>query len=278
MKKILITLVLCAGASLCAAGWGRQGHSTVAYIAETHLTPRAKKQIAEYLHGNTLTSVASLNDAFKGVMKVDMGSEFLSGEPRINTLPHTFEADMNFEPNRKINDDGRYVKNCVWFIEQYAASLKAGAREMDDSTRFARIASIVHFVGDMHCPEHIRYHSANPDEGDMTIGYYNVKFKGEEIRFHSLWDTEVIIANRPWGFTDLAYLIDTASKKEIREITSGDVWDWARDSAECSYEVHSVKPGQKLGKYYIYEHQALVDSQLRKAGYRLAKILNDIFD
>ena len=48
MKRIL-TFVLCA-AIFCgtASGWGRQGHSTIAKIAENNLKPSAKKKIEKY--------------------------------------------------------------------------------------------------------------------------------------------------------------------------------------------------------------------------------------
>ena len=273
MNKKLLLLLCCA--LLCcgtAAGWGRKGHATIARIAENHLTKTTKKKIAGIMHGEPISGYASYADDHKARLLVDMGFDPVGGEPRINTLPHTFEANMDFEPFRGINDGGRYVKNCIHFIEQYASDLK-DYKALDDSTAFTELVLLVHFVGDMHCPEHIRY---NPD--DMTIGYYKVNFRKEDIRYHTIWDDMIIEIKHPWSFSDLAYMFDSCSEDEIAEIVKGGPYDWGRDIAKCCWGTHQVKPGDVLTMDWYYDQLPLMRSQLRKAGYRLAKELNMIFD
>ena len=271
MKRIIITL--CLLIMCCTAqGWGRKGHATIARIAEMHLTKTTQKRIAEIMHGEPISGYASYADDHKGKLLVDMGFDPVGGDPRINTQPHTFEANMDFEPFRGINDNGRYVKNCIHFIEKYAEDLKH-YKELDDSTAFTELVLLVHFVGDMHCPEHIRY---NPE--DMTIGYYKVNFRGEDIRYHTIWDDMIIEIKHPWSFSDLAHMFDSASKEEIAEITKGGPYDWGRDVARCCWVTHQVKPGDVLTMDWYYDQLPLMRSQLRKAGYRLAKELNMIFD
>ncbi|MBQ2544067.1 MAG: S1/P1 nuclease [Bacteroidales bacterium] len=271
MKRIIITL--CLLIMCCTAqGWGRKGHATIARIAEMHLTKTTQKRIAEIMHGEPISGYASYADDHKGKLLVDMGFDPVGGEPRVNTQPHTFEANMDFEPFRGINDNGRYVKNCIHFIEKYAQDLKH-YKELDDSTAFTELVLLVHFVGDMHCPEHIRY---NPE--DMTIGYYKVNFRGEDIRYHTIWDDMIIEIKHPWSFSDLAHMFDSASKEEIAEITKGGPYDWGRDVARCCWVTHQIKPGDVLTMDWYYDQLPLMRSQLRKAGYRLAKELNMIFD
>ena len=271
MKRIIITL--CLLIMCCTAqGWGRKGHATIARIAEMHLTKTTQKRIAEIMHGEPISGYASYADDHKGKLLVDMGFDPASGEPHVNTQPHTFEANMDFEPFRGINDNGRYVKNCIHFIEKYAQDLKH-YKELDDSTAFTELVLLVHFVGDMHCPEHIRY---NPE--DMTIGYYKVNFRGEDIRYHTISDDMIIEIKHPWSFSDLAHMFDSASKEEIAEITKGGPYDWGRDVARCCWVTHQVKPGDVLTMDWYYDQLPLMRSQLRKAGYRLAKELNMIFD
>jgi len=255
-----------------ASAWGRKGHATIARIAESHLTETTKAKINEIMHGDKISGCASYGDDFKGKWKVDMGFDPTGGDPRVNTQPHTFEADMNFEPFRGINDNGRYVKNCIHFIEKYSEDLKDW-KALDDSTAFTELVLIVHFVGDMHCPGHIRY---NPE--DMTIGYYNVLFNGNEVRYHTLWDDMIIDLKFPWSFSDLAYLFDTATASEIKAITAGGPYDWGKDTARASYPVHKVLPGAVLNWDWYFSQMPLMKSQVRNAGYRLAKQLNMIFD
>ena len=271
MKRIFTLILVAAMAIGTASAWGRLGHATVAKIAENHLTKGAKKQITEYMHGQSIVKWASYADDCKPELLVDLGFE-PSNAARHITYPHTFEANADGTAYRDIRNGDKYVKNCIYYIEKIAADLKANAKTMPDSARVASIALLVHFVGDMHCPEHIRY----PE--DQTIGYYTVYFGKEKIRYHSLWDTEIIATRNPWGFAETAELLDTYSKEQIAQVTAGTPYDWGYDSATVSREVHSVAEGTKLDKReYLNKYTPLAESQIRKAGYRLAKILNSIF-
>ena len=242
-------------------GWGRLGHATVARIAENHLTKTAEEQLSKYLNGSSIVEYASYADEYKDKLPFVDGIAY----------PHTFEVNMDFEPFKGIYDGDRYVKNCVHVIETFAGELR-DARNMTDSLRFLEIVLTVHFVGDMHCPEHIRY---NPE--DMTIGYYKVKYGNEDLRYHTYWDDRCL-ATYPWSFGDLAYLFDDCSEKEIAEITAGGPYDWARDCAEKSWPVHLIKEGDTLTRDWQLETRVLAKTQIRNAGYRLAKLLNIIFD
>ena len=69
-----------------------------------------------------------------------------------------------------------------------------------------------------------------------------------------------------------------ASKlKEVNELTKGDVYDYAQDSARSCYSTAcKYKGGDSIDINYPTDVRDLLFSQLRNAGYRLAKILNDI--
>ena len=271
MKRILTLLCAVVLVVSSASAWGRLGHATVAKIAENQLTKKAKKQITEYLGGESIVKWASYADDSKPELLVDLGFE-PSNAKRFVTYPHTFEANDDCTPYRDIRKGDKFVKNSIYYINQLADNLKANAENMTDSVRVAHIALIVHFVGDMHCPEHIRY----PE--DQTIGYYKVYFGKEQIRYHSLWDTPIIASRNPWGFSDTAALLDTYTKAQIAEVTAGTPYDWGYDSAKVSRKVHEIKEGAKLDKrLYLNEYGPLAEDQIRKGGYRLAALLNEIF-
>ena len=74
-----------------------------------------------------------------------------------------------------------------------------------------------------------------------------------------------------WGKTsadEVAEKIDNASKREIRKIVSGDVYDWVNDIAKMNVIIFDIEHT---------ESHDLVNSQLRNAGYRLAYLLNQYF-
>ena len=140
--------------------------------------------------------------------------------------------------------------------------LKNRIRELDDSTRLARIQLIVHCVGDMHCPAHIRY------PGNTTIGYYKVDYFGREMRYHTIWDSEIVQRPHPWSFTDLAWLLDRYTEAEQAEITSGTVYDWGRESAAASKCIYDVQPGESIANDFIKKYKPLAESQIAKVCFR----------
>lgn len=269
MKKIVYLALALLMCSQAAFGWGRIGHATIARIAEDHLTPEAQKIINEYLDGESIVKYASYADKHKNRLLIDVGFD-PEGTDRVTTYPHTFEANLECIPFKGINDNGRFVKNCVHYIEKMAAELK-DHKNMSDSLRFHNIVMIVHFVGDMHCPEHIRYY---PD--DMSIGKYDITYNGEKTTMHKIWDSQLIATLHDGDQNDVALRIDKYSKKEIAKITSGSPYDWAADCAAVSKPVHEVPEGAVLTTEYAEQNREIIEKQLCKAGYRLAKVLNKV--
>ena len=139
MKKTLF--LLSAALILCfdsAFGWGKMGHDAIAYIAECHLTPKAKKTIEKYI-GTSIVHYASWMDAYRF-------------EPQYahTSLWHTAWVDDNdeYDPTRK--PDGNAIKGIEDTME-----LLRDYKSLDDSTVVVSIKYLVHLVGDMHCPTHV---------------------------------------------------------------------------------------------------------------------------
>ncbi|MDO4950082.1 MAG: S1/P1 nuclease, partial [Bacteroidales bacterium] len=151
--------------------------------------------------------------------------------------------------------------------------LKENARNMNREERKRAISLIVHFLGDMHCPMHIVF----PD-GPLK-GNFKVTYKGKETTYHSFWDSGIMKQDAPWSFGDLAFLVDTATPAEIVDICQGDIYDYGRSSAHDSWAIAiKYKENDTLPGRLASEMRPLLYSQLRNAGYRLAAILNDIFN
>ena len=273
MKRLLLIAAFAALTSAQGAfAWGRLGHAAVARLAEQHLTKKAKANLDKLLDGRSIGYYASWMDDYKPQMLVDLGYTPTNG-PRMHMLPHTFSVDESGEVIRGNRLPGdKYLANCLYYVERAADRLKNRMHEMNDSTRLACIQVIVHCLGDMHCPGHVRW----PD--NQEIGYFNVVLKGSEIRYHTIWDTPIVATTHPWSFSDLAFLLDRYTEEQQRAAIAGDIYDWGRESAANSKCIYDVKPGDKLGHDFILKYKPLAEEQLAKAGYRLAKVLNDIFD
>lgn len=292
MKRTFTALLLAAAGIFMnvfeSAAWGQKGHSTIGQVAQDHLTPKAKKALYEYLDGLPLATIASDADIYRGEWTVDLG--FIPTNPEdarvafvknfdfstpLNISPwsHSVTVDMDFNCYPTDNLDGAYINNAAYYVKNLSEELKKNAKNMDPHERYKAIAIIVHLVGDMHCPMHIVY---NPD--NIVKGHYFVKWKGKELDMHVIWDGKIFEAYYNWGFLDLASLVDTATPKQIAQITEGDIYDYAENSArDCWPAVSAYADGDTLPNTYATDMRPILFSQLRNGGYRLAAIFNEIF-
>ena len=290
MKRLLLTLsvLVLAGAPL-ASGWSRLGHAVVAKVAEDHLSSKARKALAAYLGDETIVSISSDADLQRPFWTMDLG--FIPTNPEaarlswlvpqgfdmntpenISPISHSVTVDRNFNSLRTDNQNGAYVNNAAYYIEQYARELKGGARTMDPELRKRKIALIVHLIGDFHCPMHIVYQGQ-----DELKGGFKVTIGKSQVRYHGWWDGGIFANLLPYSYSDVARIVDTKSKKEIAQITKGDVYDWVHESAVDSWPAHRVKEGDVLDQAFPLEMRPILYNQLRNGGYRLAALLNDIF-
>ncbi len=271
MKK---SLFLILGAILLASspayGWGRLGHSTVAYIAESYLSPKAKKTIDKYLDGKSIISYSSYPDDYRAEHLIDVGFD-ATNTPRMTVWGHSFQANVDGSIYRSERRGTEYVKNCLLRIEPIIENLKNNHKEMSDSARVVSLAFIVHIVGDIHCPKHVRY------EDEQSSGQYPVIFRGREISYHSYWDGHLLKTYHDWGYKDVAHLVDRASKREREELSKGDVYTWAEDTARRGRWTVSCVAGTKITRTMSNEDIKFAEQQLARAGYRLAAVLNDVF-
>ena len=271
-----------------ASSWGKLGHAAIGKVAQDHLNPDVRKTLDKYLDGLSLAAIASDADVYRGTWTADLGfipSNIDDARPKwmkgfdfttpSNIVPysHMITVDKEFKSYPTDNLDGRFIDNIAYYVARLSQELKLNAEKMDPFERYKSIALIVHWLGDMHCPVHIVY---LPD--NVTKGKFKIDWKGQSVNYHTWWDNYIFSAYYNWSFSDMADLVDTADDKEIARIVKGDIYDYAQDSARaCWPAVCQYKEGDVIDVNYPTDVRNLLFSQLRNAGYRLAKILNDIF-
>ena len=270
MKRLLLLTALVIFVCGSSYGWGRREHATVAQIAENHLTPKAKKLITKYLGGRSMVYYSCYADDYQPLY-IDLGWE-PSNYRRMAMFPHTFGVDERGRVPRTIRKGDKYIKNTIYYIDTWSKELAKNHRTMDDSTRLVRLALIIHAVGDMHCPVHIRYHD------DQTLGVYKVRYGNKSVDYHRLWDADLVGKFNMWSYTTLARQYDIFTKKQAAEATKGDVYEWGEDAARRSIPARQYTKGAKIDKTaFMREFTPLAEEQICRAGYRLAKLLNDTF-
>ena len=276
MKRLLtitMALLMC-GTSFA---WSIREHATIAQIAENHLTPKAKELIKEYLGGKPMAYYASHADFFRNEMIVDIGFEPQEGK-RLVVFPHTYHVDKDFNPYREVVKRGESKPhgNMLYHLDRITKELKENHATMNDSVRLVRLYLVIHGIGDMHCPMHMRFIDREP-----SLGLYDVYFgKGDKKKktgYHALWDSRMIGAIHPWSYTDMAALFDIHNKREIAKCCKGDIFEWGKEVAIVSFPMREYREGAKIDEIaYRHKYQQVGEELLTKAGYRLAKVLNEI--
>ena len=265
MRKLVTLLFVALLLPYTAMAWGRLGHRTIAEIAERNLTPKAKANIERYTGGTPLWQLSLWMD------------EVRNDEPYKTATSgwHASIADSDCTSPQVIRDRYRDAKDGVTAMYDFREQLK-NYRQMPDSAVLVALKCMVHIVGDFHCPGHLRYVDAE------NKGRFAVLFFGKKTDLHKVWDTSAITRYRQkWNHTKYADHLNTLSKKEIKQITKGWAQEWfedaARDIRPALYWVYDGKEIEKLDDKFLQKGGPLCEQQLQKAGYRLAKALNEIF-
>lgn len=278
MKRLMLLCVVATLASTSAYGWWGREHATVAQIAENHLTPQAKALIKEYLGGRPMAYYAAHPDHYRHQMQIEVGVE---GEniPKTASFSHAFYVDENFKPLRgPIDDKGEFRKNSLYDMERLAKGLKENHRTMNDSVRLTHLYCIIHGMGDMHCPMHVEVDVNNP----TPHGKYRLTFREGKKKMsksmHGLWEMRMVGVRNPWGCGELANMLDSYTDEQIAEICKGDLYTWGEESARYAALVYRTYPAGCVvdSEEFHARFQKSAEEQIVKAGYRLAKIFNDI--
>jgi hypothetical protein len=136
---------------------------------------------------------------------------------------------------------------------------------------------VIHMVGDMHCPMHAGRLS------DKGGNYMKVKWFGQKTSLHSLWDSKLIESARKWGYQEWTEQLNRLNKKEIKALTTGTYEDWFRETVARAAEIYDYaeRTGEEVPSFsyqYIWDFSPLLENRLQTGGYRLAYVLNTIFN
>lgn len=255
MKKIIITSLLVLCGALSAYAWGPEGHGTICAIAEKNIRPSTKKALDHYL-GRGI--------AFYGVW----ADEYRSDPRYAYSTHHAFNVDVN----------NKYVPSKDWMdsiqLIEEACRLIKDRKNQTDSTVTVQIKILIHNLGDIHCPGHVKY-------CDINTNFKVIPYKGlnNQVSYHSVWDQE-IIDRRHAGLStrDLADDLARLDRKAIKAVQAGTPVDWAEQTAREMRVIYDMAhPGDVLFKEFYNPAWDMVQNQMILGGYRLAAILDEIF-
>lgn len=277
-KTTLLSLLTLASQT---SAWGTLGHDTVAFIAQSFVSTKTATYAKDLL-GDTsnayLANVATWADSYRSTAE----GAFSAPLHYIDALDSPPES-CNVDYDRDCPEEGCVVSAIANYTTRLSQT-ELGATERQKALKW-----VIHFLGDIHQPLHVE----NLAVGGNTI---NVTFEGDKTNLHHIWDTnmpEKLIGGysledaRGWA-SDLVTEIKSgkyanASASWLEGINLNDsiasALHWAQDAN--SHVCTTVLPdgedsveGKELDGAYYDSSIPVIQTQIAKAGYRLAAWLN----
>ena len=267
MKKLsfLKLFVACVVAgtvfSLNLAAWNGRGHQAIVALAQRHLTPTAAANIAKYMDYD-LKQDASWMDHHRQDKEYHYASKWHSF--------HVYPETHLYNPTTRVgHGDAIYAIEYAWYNLSHYEQLTP--EEVVLNLRF-----VLHCVGDMHCPVHCVYTGLKVP---VVKEYHGKETKG----FHTIYDSmpsRLFAGKQP---DQIAEILDTLTDEEMQAIASGTPKDWAKECGDRCEVIYQINPRNgdtpiQMDPDTDEKSRALVEYQLRAAGYRMARLLNECFD
>lgn len=257
IRKNNLTLILSILCSINCFGWGQKGHDVVAYIAEKHLTEKTMHAVDSILNGQSMVYWSNWLDNASHTSKYKYTKTWHY---------KNIDANQAFE-DAPVHQQGDIVTALTTQID----ILKSSTTIKQDAALALRM--VIHLIGDLHQPMHMGHLS------DLGGNKWPVKFFNRDNNLHSVWDSSILESAHKWSYTEWQNQIDRVTPELEKELVSGCVTDWAKETHELATTVYDkTEQGYNISYDYVAEWAPTIEIQLLKGGLRLAHILNSVYD
>lgn len=239
--------------------WGTLGHRIVGEIADSYLTPSARKQVQQILGTESIAIASNWADFIKS----DTSYRYLNswhyvdpeGVESYGQMKSYLQKDTAANAYSKLNFLIKELKN----------------KQLASEKKLFYLRMLIHIAGDIHQPLHV---SRKGDRGGNDI---KVKWFNEPTNLHVIWDEE-LIKLQELSYTEYTKAINHTTLAQRTAWQKQSVEEWMYESYRISDSLRmDVKPDDNLGYNYNYKHIQTLNDQLLKGGVRLAGLLNIIF-
>lgn len=282
--KRTLSLFALLGLTAFSQAWIDTGHMLIATIAERGLKAKALAEAERLLK-------------IGGDAK---NSDFVTTSPwaddvrrqRPETGPWHY-IDYHFRTDGKPDANKPDAENAVWAIDKFSAILKDKSKS--DADRSEALRFLIHFVGDIHQPLHATARDTDEhptgDKGgnDFRITAPSVfaSMNRPPRNLHSFWDFGgglFMGESRPLSSDSKARIEALATKltteypaKSFKKVGDLNPDDWAKESFELSKTVvYDLQEGSTPSDAYVQKAQDVSGHRIALAGYRLARLLNQL--
>lgn len=277
----LIVCVLCSVLLFVNSwAWGMTGHRIVGALAELHMTPKAREQVAEVLHGYHLQDVSNWADEIRSE-----NNEFT------NSLRNWHFIDLSDEAQLDVALTAQWPADLNHALQVIIRKLEV--RDFDDQlTEPVLLSLLIHLVADAHQPLHV---GNDKDHGGNAchVQWFYDKWT---TNLHSVWDTRLIESFK-LTYSEYVDYLNHTDAATVQRWQKDSVKQWLIESYRLHSEIYPTKEGiqtqdycvkypakpksskvPKLGYDYQSRMRPILHQRLSQAGIRLAGVLNRVYD
>ena len=253
--NIIHVIIFLFVSSLNLNSWGPTGHRVIGEIAEQNISEKTKEEITKLLDGQTLAYVSTFADEIKSDDRYDIYYPW----HYIN-----FDLDKDYMDTPPSDNGDLYIaiNKCIDVLKDASS---------DKESKVFHLKLLVHFVGDLHQPLHLG------QEIDRGANRIYVKWFGSNTNLHSVWDSKMIDSYK-MSYSEMAYTLQKIYKNKSKDFKREDLVNWIDQIHDLTQVIYRSVDDTNLGYEYQYENFDTVKSMLSLGGYRLARVLDYIFN
>lgn len=289
--------------SALSYAWNFKGHVVIAEIAYVNLLPDTKKKVDEladmifyqlpykkqnelntqYKNVSHFAKLAGIPDSWRKLELRQLFRNFHAQIPKnllfsFNTSTDSWHfMNLPYPATNYCNVEN--TPNIAWALNRLEENL---LQKNDKNTRALLMVFTEHLIGDIHQPLHTITYVDNKCRQDKGGNLFCLKKdrKGQCVKtLHRLWDSAVEFLNTDNNVEKIANQLQTLypknqfSKQELKNLQ---FTDWIKENEKVVPFIYSTPKYMKPSLFYYQKGQTIAQRQLTLAGYRLAKILNNV--
>jgi hypothetical protein len=267
MKKF-ITIIVALLTIQSASAWSKAIHAGIAAIADANLTEQTKESIRQALDGRNIVYSAHWMYDMEKTKGFEQTKNWRSVAVAKNNKPLNAKKSLHHKEDIVRRAQG---------LEALAAAIRAiESGKLSKEELANNIRYIVTIVGDLHCPTHYIY----PEALELRKMHFTYNKKQSYV---SYWEHTSVAGTFNWKSNEFVHQLNRKSAEQIAAITKGSITNWVTKNAAEYREIYSLLENgttfsQKDFRNWQNKIYPISTEQVAIAGYRLAAILNGLFD
>ena len=268
MKKF-ITIIVALLTIQSASAWSKAIHAGIAAIADANLTEQTKESIRQALDGRNIVYSAHWMYDMDKTKGFEQTKNWRSVAVAKNNKPLNAKKTLHHKEDIVRRAQG---------LEALAAAIRAiEAGNLTKEQLADNIRYIVTIVGDLHCPTHYIYPEAL---AQRKMHYF---YNGKKYNYVSYWEHNSVAGTFNWKSNEFVHQLNRKSPEQIAAITKGSITNWVTKNAAEYRNIYTLLESgktfdQKNLRLWQNNIYPISTEQVAIAGYRIAAILNVLFD